>query len=130
MPGYFSWGGLSLKASFPVGSTPSDAVLHEAVAALNTWMEGEADDEAAAAGDVLHGDFSSATFEAQLEAALAPARPESPAVLVQPDGGDLAGRMFAVVDGNGDGQFQAAGDYVLEYLGPAAPLDTVATCIA
>ena len=43
------------------------------------------------------------------------------AVLFTPDSGDFAGRTFAVVDADGDGNYQVGLDYVFEFSNPVEP---------
>ena len=43
-------------------------------------------------------------------------------MLFTPDAGDFAGRTFVVIDGDGDGNYQAGQDYVLEFIAPVEPL--------
>jgi hypothetical protein len=37
----------------------------------------------------------------------------------------MAGRIFGVVDVNGDGNYQAGTDYVFEFVSPVTPIDQV-----
>jgi Ca2+-binding RTX toxin-like protein len=78
------------------------------------------------AGPVTHGSLTNARFSADLAAALDPALGANQAVLFTPDSGDLAGKTFLVVDGNGDGAYQPNLDYVF-LVGAAAALDTSST---
>jgi hypothetical protein len=47
------------------------------------------------------------------------------ALLFTAGGGDLDTRTFLVIDGNGTAGFQAAGDFVIEIVSPASPIDQV-----
>jgi Ca2+-binding RTX toxin-like protein len=67
------------------------------------------------------GALSAATFDADLAAALGAFQAGS-AVMFTPDGGDLAGRHFLVVDANGDGAYSAPADFVFEIVNPVGPL--------
>lgn len=59
------------------------------------------------------GNLSSASFDADLAAALgAGGLAAGHAVLFAPDGGDLAGTVFLIVDGNGEQGYQAGEDFV------------------
>ena len=49
----------------------------------------------------------------------------SQAVLFRPDSGDHAGRLFAVIDANGDGLYRAGQDFVIEFVAPALPIAPV-----
>ena len=48
------------------------------------------------------------------------------AVLFTPDSGEFAGRIFAVVDGDGDGSYSVGADYVFEFVNPITPLGLTA----
>jgi serralysin len=67
------------------------------------------------------GSLSISTFDADLAAALG-SFPARSAVLFTPDGGNLAGRHFLVVDVDGDGVYQANADFILEIQGPSGTL--------
>ncbi len=44
------------------------------------------------------------------------------AVLFNPTSGGLAGRSFAIIDANGDGDYQNGQDYVIEFVSPPVPV--------
>ena len=73
-------------------------------------------------GHVQQGALRSASFDADLAAALNGALQANSAVLFTASQGDFAGRTFAVVDGNGDGNYQAGQDYVFEFVSPVVPV--------
>ena len=60
------------------------------------------------------GQLSSATFDADLAAALDGALSANHAILFDPTSGDFAGRHFLIVDADGDGAYTAGQDYVFE----------------
>jgi hypothetical protein len=71
---------------------------------------------------VTQGALSDASFDADLTAALS-GLGAGHAVLFTPDGGDQAGVLFLVVDGNGQAGYQAGADFVFELPNtPAAEL--------
>lgn len=129
MPGHFSWTGWGAMPVFPGGRSPSDDVLQRALETLKASMAPPNSSSFDGEG-IVHASFSAATFEAAIVAAVDALLAEQSAALVQADGGDMAGRMFAVIDGDGDGQYQSAHDFVLELFSPGTPLDPGATCIA
>ncbi|MEA3061168.1 MAG: large repetitive protein, partial [Sphingomonadales bacterium] len=72
---------------------------------------------------VSHGSLSTATFDADLSAALgASALGAGHAVLFTADQGELSGQTFLVVDANGQAGYQAGEDYVI-HLALAPPAD-------
>ncbi|HEY0043358.1 MAG TPA: calcium-binding protein [Allosphingosinicella sp.] len=71
----------------------------------------------------VSGSLSAAGFDAALAAAVDGSLEAFSAVLFRADSGEYQGRAFAVVDGNGDGSYQAGQDYVLEFVTPGQPLD-------
>jgi Ca2+-binding RTX toxin-like protein len=75
-------------------------------------------------GNVKAGQLSIAGFDADLATALDGALEGHSAVLFRPDAGDFAGRLFMVVDGDGDGSYQVGHDYVFELINPLVPVDT------
>ncbi|QAY77979.1 calcium-binding protein [Sphingosinicella sp. BN140058] len=77
-------------------------------------------------GSVAAGALRAASFGADLGKAVNVALDAHAAVLFTPDGGDYAGRTFVVIDGNGDGTYQAVQDYVIEFAQPVYALDTTA----
>ncbi|QAY77378.1 tandem-95 repeat protein [Sphingosinicella sp. BN140058] len=74
-------------------------------------------------GTVTSGGLSTASFDSDLAAAVNAALNAHSAVLFTASSGSFAGRSFAVIDGNGDGSYQAGQDYVIEFAQPVAPLD-------
>lgn len=71
---------------------------------------------------VTAGALSAATFDSDLAAALGNLG-ASQAVWFAPDTGDLAGRIFLVVDGNGRAGYQSGEDFVIGFAGtPLADL--------
>jgi hypothetical protein len=72
---------------------------------------------------VSHGSLSTASFDADLSAALgASALGAGHAVLFTADQGELSGQTFLVVDANGQAGYQAGEDYVI-HLAAAPPAD-------
>jgi hypothetical protein len=72
---------------------------------------------------VSHGSLSTASFDADLSAALgASALGAGHAILFTPDQGELSGQTFLVVDANGQAGYQAGEDYVI-HLASAPPAD-------
>ena len=63
------------------------------------------------------------SFDSDLAGAVNSFLEPNSAVLFSPDEGTFSGRMFAVVDSNGDGEYQAGQDFVLEMAAPVVPLD-------
>ena len=76
---------------------------------------------------VRAGSLSNASFDGDLAAALA-GLGAGRAVLFAPKGGDLAGNVFLVVDGNGQAGYQAGEDYVFAL--PGANVDTLGATAA
>ncbi|PSJ38892.1 tandem-95 repeat protein [Allosphingosinicella deserti] len=74
-------------------------------------------------GTVSAGGLSTASFDGDLAAAVNASLNGHSAVLFTASSGDFTGRTFAVIDGNGDGSYQAGQDYVIEFAQPVAPLD-------
>ncbi|PSJ38893.1 beta strand repeat-containing protein [Allosphingosinicella deserti] len=74
-------------------------------------------------GTVSTGGLSTASFDGDLAAAVNASLNGHSAVLFTASSGDSAGRTFAVIDGNGDGSYQAGQDYVIEFAQPVASLD-------
>jgi Ca2+-binding RTX toxin-like protein len=71
------------------------------------------------------GTLSQASFDADLAAAMAGTLDPAEAVLFTADQGDLAGKLFLIVDANGAAGYQAGEDYVIELYGvtpPAGPI--------
>jgi hypothetical protein len=75
------------------------------------------------AGSVSQGALNSASFNADLSAALDGVLEANQAVLFTASEGEFAGRRFLVVDGDGDGAYTEGADYVFE-LGSSAIIDT------
>jgi hypothetical protein len=71
---------------------------------------------------VTGGTLNTASFDADLAAAVNGALQPSSAVLFKPNAGTLAGKVFAVVDANGDGNYAAGQDFVFEMLTPVVPI--------
>lgn len=72
-------------------------------------------------GNITTGSLSVATFDADLAAAVDGALAANSAVLFRPDSGSFAGRLFAVIDADGDGSYTAGNDYVIEFENPVGP---------
>ncbi|HEX8583160.1 MAG TPA: calcium-binding protein [Allosphingosinicella sp.] len=68
------------------------------------------------------GTLSTASFDSDLAKVLDDALSSHSAAMFQADGGDFAGRIFVVVDGNGDGAYTAGQDYLFELASPVMPL--------
>jgi serralysin len=68
------------------------------------------------------GSLSTASFDADLEAATGGVLGAGEAMLFTADAGDLAGRTFLVADGNGLAGYQAGEDYVIALVAPAGPI--------
>ena len=74
---------------------------------------------------VTEGDLSLASFDSDLAAAVGFAQLGAVnALIFTPDGGDLAGRSFLVIDELGGGGYQASQDYVLDITGYVGTLDS------
>jgi hypothetical protein len=72
---------------------------------------------------VTHGSLSTATFDADLSAALGTsALAAGHAVFFTSDQGELSGQTFLVVDANGQAGYQAGEDYVI-HMASAPPAD-------
>ena len=66
-----------------------------------------------------------ASFDSDLAAAVGFAQLGAVnALIFTPDGGDLAGRSFLVIDELGGGGYQASQDYVLDITGYVGTLDS------
>ncbi|MFN3389375.1 MAG: hypothetical protein ACK40O_10630, partial [Allosphingosinicella sp.] len=76
------------------------------------------------AAAVTSGTLSAASFDADLAGALGTGLGAGQALLFTADAGDLAGKAFLVVDGNGEAGYQAGEDYV--FLLGAPPADPIA----
>lgn len=74
------------------------------------------------AAALAKGSLSTASFDANLGAAMSGHLGAHQALLFTPDAGDLAGKAFLIVDGNGQAGYQAGEDYVF-LLGTAPPAD-------
>lgn len=74
-------------------------------------------------GNITTGTLNNGTFDANLAAAVDGALQPNSAVLFTPDAGVFAGRTFAVIDVNGDGNYSAGTDYVFEFVSPTSALD-------
>jgi len=74
----------------------------------------------------LSGTLTSGTRAAQLEGYFgAGALGLGQAGVFSANAGDDAGRIFLVVDANGTAGYQAAGDFLIELVAPASPIDNV-----
>ncbi|QAY77403.1 calcium-binding protein [Sphingosinicella sp. BN140058] len=71
-------------------------------------------------GTVSGGALGIVTFDADLASAVNGALQANSAVLFNPTSGDFAGRMFAVVDADGDGSYTVGADYVFEFVNPVS----------
>ncbi len=71
------------------------------------------------------GSLSLMSFNADLAAGVNAALGPNQAIVFTANGGDLAGRIFGVVDANGDGDYQAGTDYVFEFVSPVTPIDQI-----
>ncbi|WP_167737323.1 beta strand repeat-containing protein [Sphingomonas parva] len=74
-------------------------------------------------GNITSGHLTSSNFDTLLAAAVNAALQPNSAVLFTPTSGDYNGRMFAVVDANGDGNYTANADFVFEFVSPASALN-------
>jgi Ca2+-binding RTX toxin-like protein len=74
-------------------------------------------------GSVEVGVLNQNTFDSDLAAAVDATLQSRGLVLFIPDSGFFADRIFAVIDGNGDGNYTVGADYVVELETPAFPLD-------
>jgi hypothetical protein len=69
--------------------------------------------------EVTSGDLASASFDTDLEAAIGAGQLGADhAVIFKPDGGDLNGDTFLIVDGNGTAGYQAGHDLVIQLSSP------------
>ncbi|HEY0112623.1 MAG TPA: bluetail domain-containing putative surface protein, partial [Allosphingosinicella sp.] len=75
------------------------------------------------------GTLNSASFDADLAAAMGGTLDPSEAVLFTPNAGDLAGKLFLIVDENGTAGYQAGQDYVIEMINTSVPMATVSDFI-
>ena len=75
-------------------------------------------------GNITTGHLTTSNFDTLLAAAVNGALQPNSAVLFTPDSGDYNGRIFAVIDANGDGNYTANADFVIEFVSPAGPLDS------
>ena len=64
------------------------------------------------------GDLSDAGFDAALAALVDGAMANGQAVKVAATGGEHVGKIFVVVDANGDGSYTAGADYVFAFASP------------
>ena len=72
-------------------------------------------------GGVTGGTLNMASFDADLAAAINATLQPNMAAFYRPNAGSFAGRTFAVVDANGDGNYSAGADYVFEFVMPIQP---------
>lgn len=73
-------------------------------------------------GNINGGHLTASNFDTLLAAAVNAALQPNSAVLFTPNSGDYNGRMFAVIDANGDGDYTANLDFVIEFVAPVSPL--------
>jgi Ca2+-binding RTX toxin-like protein len=71
------------------------------------------------------GALSASSFDADLAAAMSPILQASDAVFFTADSGDLAGRLFLIVDQNGVDGYQAGEDLVVEFLNTTLPMGPI-----
>jgi Ca2+-binding RTX toxin-like protein len=71
---------------------------------------------------VMGGRLSAATMETDLDAALDGLLGAGEAALFTPNAGDMAGRMFVVVDMDGVAGYDAGNDLLIELVNPVVPL--------
>ncbi|PSJ38530.1 calcium-binding protein [Allosphingosinicella deserti] len=74
-------------------------------------------------GEIASGALRTASFGSDLGKAVNAALEGHSAVLFTPDSGDYAGRTFVVIDGDGNGTYQAVQDYVIEFAQPVYALE-------
>ena len=74
------------------------------------------------ATSVGSGTLDSGSFDTDLAAAVDANLGANQSILFTPNAGSFAGSIFVVVDGNGDGNYTAGADYVLEFTNPVEPL--------
>ena len=74
-------------------------------------------------GNITTGFLGSATFDANIAAAVNAALQPNSAVLFTPNSGTFAGRTFAVIDADGDGNYAAGADFLIEFVTPTSALD-------
>ncbi|HEY0113892.1 MAG TPA: M10 family metallopeptidase C-terminal domain-containing protein, partial [Allosphingosinicella sp.] len=75
------------------------------------------------------GTLSTASFDSDLEAAMEGTLDIGEAVLFTADAGDLAGKLFLIVDENGTAGYQAGQDYVIEMTNTTVPMQPVSDFI-
>jgi Ca2+-binding RTX toxin-like protein len=76
-------------------------------------------------GLIETGTLSRDSFDADLAAAVNDKLQPGSAVIFRPKEGGFAGRDFAVVDADGDGNYTPGADFVFEVVQPAIPIDPV-----
>jgi VCBS repeat-containing protein len=81
-------------------------------------------------GSAAAGALSMASFDANLATGLSGMLGAGQAALFPATGGDMAGRIFAVIDANGIAGYQAGEDLVIELVSPVTPIDPMAPVIA
>jgi Ca2+-binding RTX toxin-like protein len=69
------------------------------------------------------GALNALTFDTDLAAGIDDLLGPNQAILFTANGGDMTGRIFGVVDVDGDGNYQAGTDYVFEFVTPVTPID-------
>ena len=116
-------GGFGNDVFVYAGASESTGTGHDTIHVFDSRVDRiDLPTDAAWNGSVSAGTLSTATFDADLAAAVDGLLGMNGAVLFTPDAGDRAGRIFAVVDGNGDGAYTAGADYVIEFTNPLVPL--------
>jgi len=75
-------------------------------------------------GNITAGSLTIASFDADLASAVNAALQPNSAVLFTPDTGDFVGRIFGIVDADGDGNYIAGADFVFEFVLPLMSPDT------
>jgi Ca2+-binding RTX toxin-like protein len=70
----------------------------------------------------VEGRLAAGSFDADIAAATDGALQANSAVLFRTTSGDFAGRLFAIVDANGDGAYSAGVDFVFEFINLPVPL--------
>ena len=72
--------------------------------------------------DITGGVLRVGSFDADLAAAVDVGLAPNSAVLFRPNSGEYAGHIIAVVDVNGDGNYQAGQDFVIDFYAPTVPI--------
>ena len=69
------------------------------------------------------GSLSTASFDADLAAGMSGMLGAGQAALFTANAGTLSGRVFAVIDVNGEAGYQSGQDLVIELINPVLPID-------